>query len=603
MGLARIPIKIQFFLLLLTAVMALSGCYQTTRPASKVQYAPPFPVLEQEPGPYVRIPQADPDARLVSQHTPDRPQDRLQREGLRHPQAARNVKEVFFQDIPLEIAAELFNEVGGVNLIIQREVADERVRLYLKDVTMAQAVEGMLRRNELWFRTQGQVTSVMTEEAYADRILFNHSEKVQVFFMRYTNAQDMAALIGTILDPDVELLEVSGQSVYGHLETSLTGGSSEDADDTEVMTAEERRRLVQAGEAGDILEMEKAINLLGKRVPSVMTVFKKNNAIVVRSTDEAVLRHITGLIRELDTPVRQVLLETRIVRLELGDGFESFFDFSYQDSGSISNRRISRDGTYETFLSTLGGVSSLSVDTLSYVFSTDILQARLQVFAEEQRLNTISSPFLMAADNAEVRFFVGQQIPLRTGVTKETVPISDIGERVLFIPQVQQRELGTELQIKSFINADRTITMEIEADIQSPNLGVNSIILINDLTGQPVTFPLDGVDKNEVHSVLAVPSGNTVALAGFIRLEDQDFEQKVPFLGDIPVLGNLFKRVERRASRTETVILITPHIIGHPGEGTDATRSFLDRNSRIQEETDKAHGRVIPEDMRFDPLD
>lgn len=563
--------------------MVLGGC-KTIQPASRIEYAPPDPVLENPEEPFVRVDQKEPDVRVVSQHKP-LDQDHVSGPRLRHPSENMKVKEVFFQDVPLEIAAELFNELGGINLMLESKVSREKVRVYLRDVTLATALENMLMGNDLWFRTDGPVTTVMSQEAYADQMVFQQSEKIQAFFMRYTNAQDMAALLETVLGPDVELREMSGQKVYGHLDPEGEGAGPASGTDAEPLTDEERQLLVRLGRADDTLLTEEASLTLGRRIPAIITTFKKNNAIVVRSTDEGLLLHINGLIRELDTPVRQVLLETRIVRLDLGDGFESFFDFSFADS--------------VIDIGTLGG--GLSSQTLSYVFQKDKIDARLELFSEANRLKTLSSPFLMSADNTDVRFFVGQQIPLRTGVSKETVAVTDTRERILFVPEVTNEEIGTDLNVKSFINADRTITMEIEADIDAPNFGVSSITLINDLTGQPVEFPLDGVDKNEARSILAVPSGDTVALGGFIRLEDQDFEQKVPLLGDVPGLGYLFKRVERKASRTETVILITPYIVGHPGEGSGTTRQFLERSSRVLEETDKDHDWIIPESMMFKP--
>ncbi len=558
------------------ALLLLGGC-STTQPASKAHYQRPVPLLERQETPSLRVRPAEPDMRLISTYRPAGQAHAL-RPGFHHPAGASRVREIFFQDVPLEIAAEMLNDLSGVNLMLQGATAGKNVRLYLRDVPLAKAVESLLRGNGLWFRTDGLVTAVMSEEAFADKMIFRESEKIQAFFMRYTNAQDMAALMATVLGPDVEFRDMTGQSVYGHLESRAVGGTAETTSSRADLSEEERRRLVQLG-ADHVSQMEEATRVLGRRVPAIITVFKKNNAIVVRSTDEGLLRHLTGLVRELDTPVRQVLLEVRILRLQLGDTFQSFFDFEYAGGTSV-----------RTALSTMGGVAPLTSDTLGFVFSTDEIEGRLQLFAEENQLETLSSPFLMTADNAEVRFFVGEQVPLRTGVSKETVRGEGLQDLVIFIPEVDNVELGTDLEIKSFINADRTITMEIVAKIESANFEVSSITLVNDRTGQPINFPLDGVNKNELRSILSVPSSHTVALGGFIRQESRDSEQKIPFLGDIPAVGYLFKKVDRQASRSETVILITPHVVGHPGEGFDQTQRFLEKGSRLPERWEEGAG-------------
>ncbi|TWI76723.1 type II/III secretion system protein [Desulfobotulus alkaliphilus] len=528
----------------------------------------PSSLLQGETTPEIRLPARE-DVRIISRHEPGEG-SRTFRPGFRHPAGHTRILELFFQDLPLSMAAELLNELSGINLMLQEDISDKRVRLYLQDVDVAASVDSLLRKNGLWFRTDGLTTAVMSEEAFAENMIFQQSEKILAFFMRYTNAQDMAALLATLLEPDVDFRDMSGQSVYGHLEAGSSGASSASGDTRANLTENERKQLIRMGVPDTSLSMEEAAGLLGKPIPAIVTVFKKNNAIVVRSSDTTLLQHISGLIRELDTPIRQVLLEVRILRLQLGDSFESFFDLSYGE-----NRK-----DYSVGAATLTGAGELAAITLASVFSNEHIAARMQVFARENRMKTLSSPFLMTADNASVRFFVGEEVPLRTGVSKETIRGSDVQDLVVFTMDIQRRELGTELDIRSFINADKTITMEMAIAIESPNYGVSNITLINDRTGQPVVFPLDGVDKNEFRSILAVPAGNTVVLGGFIRQENQDYEQKVPFLGDIPLLGYLFKKVERRAVRNETLILVTPHIMAHPDEGGGQVRRFLERSSR-----------------------
>lgn len=564
-------------LILLAVLGTLVSC-TTIQPGTKPEYTPPLPVLERGTQPVVRVAPESPDVRQVSSYQP-RERDRQSRPGYRHPAGNTRIKELLFQNVPLVIAAELLTEAGWTNMMLHGPVADKNVRLYLRDVTLATAVEALLRGNELWYRSENGITAVMSEQAFADSMVFQRSEKIQAFFLRYTNAQDMAAMLATLLGEDVDLKVVSGQEVYGHLEAREVGASAAaEGDAEEVLTEEERRLLVKLGEAETVQAIEDASAAVGRRTPTTISVFRKNNAIIVRSTEEAVLRHITGLIRELDTPTQQVLLEVRIVQLDLGDAFDSFFDVRFND------------GTWS--IGTLGGTSELDSDTQAVVFSKENVEARLQLFANENRLDTIATPFLMSADNAAVRFFVGEQIPLRTGVSKETVRSADLEDLVFFLPEVENREIGTELDIKSFINADGTITLEMVVSIETPNLEVSTIPLVNDRTGEVLNFPLDGVDANELRAILAVPGGDTVALGGFIRLQNQDVEQKVPLLGDIPGAGYLFKKVERRAARTETVILITPHVMGHPREGTDTTERFMNRASQVRPQLERQQERI-----------
>lgn len=307
-------------------------------------------------------------------------------------------------------------------------------------------------------------------------------------------------------------------------------------------------------------------------MPAVITVFKKNNCIVVKSADAELLQEITGIVEAMDTPTQQVFMDVKILKIKLGDKFESFFQFAYTD----------KKGLYK--FSILGS-STAPADSLTYVFSNDVIDARLSLYAEDNRVEMISAPFLMTADNVAVRFFVGEETPLRKDVTTKTIPIGDEGDTITtFEVEVEREELGTELNVSSFINADQTVTMNLAAKISSPNLAVSEITLINEKSGQPITFPLDGVDKNELNSVLVIPSGHTVALGGVIKKENTDYQQKAPILGDIPVLGIPFRRIEKVDERSETVILITPRVIGHPEEGSNVSERFLEKESKVRKD-------------------
>lgn len=584
------------------AALLLSGC-AATQPGARDRYVPAQPLLARSSEPIVRVAPETPDMRVISEHSPTPLNDHRLRPVFRHPAGDRRVQEAFFNNVPLAIAAEVLNEATGVNLVLEREVAEAQVRMTLEDVRVSDVVRALARGNGLWFRTDGSVTTLMSEAAYAQDMVFQASEKLQSFAMRYTNARDMAALLATMLAPDVTYRETSGQTVFGHLEESKSGGaSSGGATDSaaagtpggtstgaaadKTLATEEREQLVRLGAAQEVQPLNEAVELLGRRTPAVVTVFDRNNTLLVRTTDEGLLRHVNGIIRELDTPVRQVLLEIRIIRIELGDRFESFFDMAWDN------------------VATLGGVAPPAADTFRAVLNSGALQARLRLFASEDRVNTLSSPFLMSSDNKEVRFFVGEQVPLRTGVSQQTFRTPELGDQIVFIPQINNQELGTELTMKSFINADGTVTMDLRAIIQTPNFGVSQIPLVNSNTGDVVQFPLDGVDRSEMNAVLAVPSGNTVVLGGFIRVENTDEERRVPFVGDVPGLRNLFRSVSRGAVRTETIILVTPYVLASPQQAAEGVEHYLDRSSQAGRQNDETLDRAERRrEMQQRPLD
>lgn len=568
----------------------ITGCQHfETQKVKPPPVSHPAAVQWEAPRPVVRLPNADPDVRVLNMGERDSRSADRNGPARKPPAASVKLRECYVQDLPLEVVVELLTELTGVNLVVIQEAAAQPVRIFLKNATLDGALEAICRSNGLWFRSSGNITAVMTEQAYTDAMVFQKSEKMQAYFMRYTNAVDMAALIATVLSPEVQFRPMSGQSVYGHLAaakagssstsasassgaTAATGGSQKDAG----LTDEERKILLEQGFTTDakVQEAGEASKKLGKRAPAILTVFKKNNCIVARSEDADTLREISNIIKEMDTPTQQVLIEVKILSITLGDTFQSFFSFDYING--------------EHSFSTLGG-ATIADDALTYIFSNDKIQAQISVFAEDNRVKMLAAPFLMAADNAEVNFFVGEETPLRKDVTTKTVSVGDEGDTlVVYEFDIEREEIGTDLTFRTVVNSDRTVTMDIDAEISTPNLGVSNVTLINEKTGESNTFLLDGVDKSEITSVVVVPSDHTVALGGMIRVEETDYDQKVPVLGDIPGLGILFKKIDKEKLRKETVILITPHVIGAPAEGSGVSREMMRRQSGIDMEPDGA---------------
>ena len=192
----------------------------------------------------------------------------------------------------------------------------------------------------------------------------------------------------------------------------------------------------------------------------------------------------------------------------------------------------------------------------------------------------LSTPFLMSANNSEVNFFVGEETPLRDEVESKVI-YDDEGNIVttIFEVTIKREELGTDVTISSFINEDGTITMELETEISTANLNMTEINVVNEASGETAEFPLDGVNKTELESIIAVKSGQSVAIGGIIKEQDEFEEKKVPILGDIPYLSFFFKELKTHKAKTETVIILTPHVIPHPAMVQKTSNEFLKRKS------------------------
>jgi type II secretory pathway component GspD/PulD (secretin) len=485
---------------------------------------------------------------------------------------------IILRDIPVGSIVEILTEMCGYNVIASNGAAEQKISIYMQDLPLREALESMCRLNDLWFREDKRVITLMTAKEYANEMVVRRNEKTRAFYMRYTNAEDMAKIIQAVMGAQVEFKSISGEKVYGHVEADSSSGGGGSIGEVEPdLTPEDLARLVSQGiteKSGDVVALAEKI---GKPLPATITVFKRNNCIVARSLDETLLQEMGKIIEALDTPTNQVLLEVKILQINLGDGFESFFQMNYLDPQQAGAGGSFSQGGHA--LSALPG-SELASSTLQYFFLNEHINARIQFFASQGRVNILSTPFLMSANNSKVEFFVGEETPLRDEVETKTI-YDDEGNIVttVFEVTIKREELGTDVTISSFINEDSTITMDIETEISTANLNMTEINVLNEKTGKTTPFPLDGVNKNEIKSIIAAKSGQSVAIGGIIKEQDESEEKKVPVLGDIPVLGFFFKKIIKHKTKTETVIILTPHVITHPALAGKTSEEFLNRKS------------------------
>jgi len=546
-----------------------------------------------------------------------------------------HVDQLALKGVPLIQMAAMLSEMSGFNIAVTRDAAEIPISVFLQDISLRLVIETVCRLNDLWYREDERIITLMTTDEYAKEMVIRRNEKSRAYWLRYSNANDMARILQAIMGSQVLFNDIGKEEVYGHVDEEKAGGTSVSLEDeyggsgagaastigTDLkgFDKDEIRKLLALGNLrkgkGDALDLHEQIE---KKVPAVITVFKRNNAILARSLDETILQDISKIIELMDTPTSQVLLEITILQLTLGDGFESFFqvdfpgsykptfpDQMYSNEPSNDYPAVSPDIGYwgvdaegekkyynfdyagrqinyavESVGKTLGSSLGLASTTFNVLFGNKNIQARLELFAKEDRVEVLATPYLMSANNSKVEFFVGEEVPLRDDVETNTLFNKDgFITTTTFEVKIKREKLGTELEISSFINEDGTITMDLDAEISSPNYNVTTIGVVNDVTGEVIPFPLDGVNTNELTSIITSASGQPIAIGGIIRERLEEAEKKVPLLGDIPLLGFFFKEVSDKKIKTETIFLLTPHIIMHPALAWQESRKFLDRRS------------------------
>lgn len=297
-------------------------------------------------------------------------------------------------------------------------------------------------------------------------------------------------------------------------------------------------------------------NLIGKlRIVPVW----RQNAIMVLSPPEYKAA-VIDLIEQLDQPGRQVLIQAVIAEVSRDDAEALGLRWS---SSPINLTRTGNDiGFTSTTTATENGVFGNLFDTSVLNVGID-LNAVLQALDERTNVSILSRPIIFTSDNQEAEFFDGQDIPFITNAQTTDTGGTTQG--------FEYRAVGIQLRVRPRLTPNKDVDLRVNIELSSVAPGQQNA------SGQVV------VDRRETTTQLIVRSGQTLVISGIMRNEDTEVVRKIPLLGDIPLLGWLFRSREKGASTTEQLIFITPVIVEN-GDEADLLNEAYRLRLRMQRE-------------------
>ena len=318
--------------------------------------------------------------------------------------------------------------------------------------------------------------------------------------------------------------------------------------------------------------LEKVAESLKEEIPSESS--KKNktsigfhndtNALII-SAQPDILKSLESVISQLDIRRAQVLVEALIVEISdklardlgvqflfLGDGQSSpiatqRFGTPNPDLISTIGAETSEDSTTSSTMQTRAANSLLALDGLAvgvarYKASGTSFATILNLIAQDADSNVLSTPSIMTMDNEEASIVVGQEIPITTGETLS-------GSNSNPFRSVTRQEIGVKLVVRPQINEGNAVKMYINQEVSSifGPLGEMSTDLIT--------------NKRNIKTTVLVEDGETIVLGGLIDDNVQESVKKVPFLGDIPLLGRLFKTTSISRTKRNLMVFLRPTIV------------------------------------------
>ena len=357
------------------------------------------------------------------------------------------------------------------------------------------------------------------------------------------------------------------------------------------LTPQQMQRIVgllRQNQAGVGVDAD-ALAGLGRNNNSLIhvSVLTRNNQVIVRTSDPSVLEEIDQLKSKIDIPTPQVLLEMKVLSVDLSNGFLSVFDMQFGDkhnSAGFSTGDILPPPSANAPALTIGGTGgsvgspfALNPSALIYQYVNDNFRLRMQVLDNTNRVTTLATPILLVANNEVSRIFIGQQRPIVTNIgsqTNQNQTQSLTNSNTTFNLQ----PVGTTLLITPNINADRTVTLRLTQETSSVVSGGASIPVVG-LNGTVTNAPVDVVAAQTLTGTLVAKDGLSLAMGGLIEEGLQDTREEVPVLGQLPVIGILFRRQSTGRYRRETIIVIRPFILSTPSEAEIVGKRLTAANS------------------------
>ena len=307
---------------------------------------------------------------------------------------------------------------------------------------------------------------------------------------------------------------------------------------------------------------------------------------LILTADEETTKAMLQVIKNLDAPQPQVLIKVVFLEVTHNNSLDIGIEGQYNGQSSAFGRIASYLTNYAIFTNTTitstGGSTTTSQSTViqpgqltpqnnSYVIGNNFnlagqgsnpngagsysilgsdFTATLRAIAQAGKAQLLSRPSILARNNQPATIQIGQNVPLITAVNYDTLGNAR--------NSISYQAVGIILKVTPFITSDGLVQMIVQPSTSS--IDPSSSIQVSPGVNAPI------IDVRSADTVVITPDGQTVVIGGLMANDSGEVVTKIPVLGDIPLLGNLFKHKTSSSQKTELLIFLTPHVIAAPSQ-------------------------------------
>jgi general secretion pathway protein D len=290
---------------------------------------------------------------------------------------------------------------------------------------------------------------------------------------------------------------------------------------------------------------------------------ESNNTILISATPSEIKR-IRQVLSQVDIMPNQVLIEATIAEVTLNDQLK--FGLRWFFEKGASEFRLT---------DTAAGLIAPAFPGFSYFLNLTNVQVAINALSTITNVNIVSSPSLTVLDNKKAVLQIGDEVPI---ATQSAVPV--VAPDAPIVNAISFRNTGVILSITPRVSDNGRVLLDIEQEVSD----------VKQTTSSTIDSPT--ISQRRIKTTVSVNNGESIVLAGLMQDRSTRDRGQVPLVGDIPLIGNLFKNKTDTIARTELLIAITPHVIRDDAQINQIAAEFRDRmnfNTRPQRETPPDH--------------
>lgn len=440
---------------------------------------------------------------------------------------------------------------GSLNVVLGADVKG-KVTIFLKSVNLMDALDIILIANNLAYDKRGDIIYVMSQRDY-ERIYgekYAEKKEVMTFRLKYAKAAEAGKALNQIKTKVGKIIIDEGSNTIVVIDNPATVAQIIGTIQTIDIPTVTKIFELKYAKAADM--KDKVTENLTKGI-GTMQIDERTNKIVVTDLEKKV-QDIERILTAFDDKLQQVLIEAKILQITLDDHLKLGVDWN--SVVQKIQKEVNLQSAFQLAGFTAFGPPGAQL-LIGSLGSTDV-NVLIQVLKTIGDTDLLSSPRITAINNQEAKILIGTSQPYATNTVTQTTGTATTGTNISFL------DIGVKLYVTPTINKDGFITMKIRPEVSSSSS--------NYTYGSPsTTIPI--VQTTQAETSVSIKDGTTIIIGGLIKDQRTQTVNKIPFLGDLPMIKYAFSSTDSEVQKQELVIFLTPHIISGEADYTEQPKS------------------------------